>query len=94
MTELVIVPTHLAERIERVLDLDIGVPPALRDELKASLDSSALRSNGDDGPPTIDISILERLSRWATSDDISARLHTHGLGENSVIPLSHVGLTR
>lgn len=85
MTELVIVPPHLIERITRILESDIDLPSDLRSELEAGLErpspSESERDGNDEQAPRIDTSLLERLSRWATSEDVSARLKTRSLGQ-------------
>lgn len=86
MSELVIVPPHLIERIKAILVADLELPEELRAELKAGLEQPEPTPSveGDESvpqrPATIDINVLERLSRWATSDDHESVLRAAGIG--------------
>lgn len=88
MSELVIVPPHLLERIRQILATDLELPEDLRADLQAGLDrsSSELETEVDESksqrPLTIDIDVLERLSRWVNSDDRESTLQTAGLGKS------------
>lgn len=102
MTELVVLPSHLIERIRQILAADLEIPQELRHELQAGVKDQPsspsetegeVEVEGDESksplPPTVDINVLERLSRWVKSDDKSTALISAGLGQSRSRILSH-----
>ena len=93
MSELVVLPPHLIDRIRQILAVDLDLPGDLRTELQDGLKQISPRSQsvaeGDDGddetprPPTLDVNVLERLSRWVGSNDQESDIRRTGLGEPS-----------
>lgn len=91
MAELVVLPPHLIDRIKQILAGDLEIPEELRSELQAGVEdhpSSPPETEGEGNesesprPPTLDINVLEHLSRWVTSDDNGSALRTAGLGQS------------
>lgn len=91
MAELVILPPHLIEKIRAILAADLELPETLRSELQAGLDQPLPPPPLDDvvdssvtvsaSPQTIDILVLERLSRWVSSDENKSSLKKHQIGK-------------
>lgn len=92
MSERLTLPPHLVDKIKRVLADDLDVPSDLRTQLQSSLDripiASVAEANEDDAatqdPATIDIDVLEQLSRWATSDSGTTALKKRNIGACSI----------
>lgn len=82
MTEQIIVPPHLVDKIRAVLVEDLKLPSDLQDELRTGLDRrvEGAEELKTEPRPLLDVSVIERLSRWAGSDDGISILEAHGIG--------------
>ena len=87
----VILPEDLGSQLEeasRTIPEPTSSSIPLESEKRTSHSQTEVQSLGtnpleEDPPPTIDIELLERLSRWAASDQGTLALQAGGLGENS-----------